>query len=57
MLSKQTITYFKENWYSFEQIEWIKLWLEQSEKWDIISHNDMKKFIKNELFSKYTVNV
>ena len=53
MLSQKAIDYLKENWYSFEQIEWIKKWLEESENWDILSKSEMKDFIKSNLFSKY----
>jgi len=53
MLSQKAIKYFKKNWYNFEEIEWIERWLKESENWDILSKNEMKKFIKTNLFSKY----
>ena len=57
MLSQKAISYFQKNWYSFEEIEGIKLWLEQAEKWETISHAEMKDFVSNELFAKYKSNV
>lgn len=57
MLSQKAINYFQENWYSFEEIEGIKEWLLQSKNWETISHAEMKKFVSNELFSKYKSNV
>ena len=57
MLTQKAINYFQENWYSFEEIEGIKLGLEQAENWERISHDEMKKFVSNELFAKYKTNV
>jgi hypothetical protein len=57
MLSKKTVEELKKNWYSFEEIEWIKLWLKQSDSWLTISKEEINTFVKNDLFSKYTTNV
>jgi len=57
MLSTEAIKYFKDNWYSFKEIEWINLALEQANNWEIISKEEMEIFIKATLFSKYRVNV
>lgn len=57
MISQEAINYLKKNGYSYEEIEWIKLWLEQYEKGKTISKDEMENFIKNELFSKYSTNV
>jgi len=57
MLSQEAIKYLKENNYSFEEIEWIKLGLENSSKWEVISKQEMQDFVKVELFSKYAVSV
>lgn len=57
MLSQETINKLKANWYTFEQIEWIKLWLEESNAWKVITKEEMEKFVKTELFSKYMENV
>jgi len=57
MLSKQAIEYFKKNWYSFEQIEWIKKGLIEAKNWEVVSKDEMDNFIKSDLFSKYTTHV
>ena len=57
MLSDKSIKYFKENWYSFEQIKWIEEWMNQIEKWETITKKEIKTFIANELFSKFKINV
>lgn len=57
MLSTEAIKYFKDNWYSFKEIEWVNLALEQANNWEIISKEEMDIFIKTTLFSKYRVNV
>lgn len=54
MISLETINSLKSNWYSFEEIEWIKLGLKQSSEWKTISLEKMNNFVKNDLFSKYT---
>jgi hypothetical protein len=56
MLSKKALTYLQKNNYSFEEIQWIKLWLEQAKRWETISQKEMLDFINTELFSKYSVN-
>ncbi len=48
---------FKKTWFSYEEIESIKKWIEDVENGRTVSESQMKKFIKKELFSKYTVNV
>ncbi len=57
MVGNKAIKYLKKNDYTFEEIEWIKLWLEQSNQWKVISKKEMNSYIKKELFSKYTTNV
>lgn len=47
----------KKAWYSFEEIEWIKLWLEQANNLEVISKKEMNNFIKNKLLSDFKVNV
>lgn len=56
MLSTGTVKSLKEKGYSFEQIQWIELWLSQREKWETFSQSEMDSFIKNELFVQYSVN-
>jgi len=46
MLSQEAIKYLKENNYSFEEIEWIKLGLENYSKWEVISRQEMQDFVK-----------
>lgn len=57
MLSKKALEYFKNNNYSFEQINRISESMESIEKWVFISENQMNSFVKNDLFSNYKVNV
>ena len=57
MLSNKALKYLKDNDYTFEEIEWIKKWIEESKKWQTISKAEMKEFISNDLFSKYTISV
>jgi hypothetical protein len=57
MLSNKSIDYFKKNWYTFEEIQWIEKGILESKEWKIISKSDMKKIVLEDLFSKYTVNV
>lgn len=42
MLSQETINNLKQNWYSFEEIEWIKIGLNEYENWEIISKDEME---------------
>jgi hypothetical protein len=56
MLSSEITKVLKEKGYSFEQIQWIELWLSQSEKWDILSQSEMDAFIQDDLFAKYSVH-
>ena len=57
MLSQETINNLKQNWYSFEEIEWIKIGLSEYENWETISKEEMEEFVKKELFAKYMTNV
>ena len=57
MISQETVNNLKQNWYTFEQIEWIKLWITEYENWETISKDEMEEFVKKELFSKYMANV
>ncbi len=52
MLSKKAIKYFKENWYTFEQINDIEEWLKQDENGEVLTEKEMQEFIKTDLFSK-----
>ena len=57
MLSKKATEYFVNNNYSFEEIEWIKLWIKQAKNWEVVSKQEMNNFIKIKLFSKFKVDV
>ena len=55
MLSKKAIKYFKENGHSFEEIEGIKLWLEQLDRWETLTEEEvfwnLDKKIKSNMLS------
>lgn len=57
MISKETIENLKNNWYSFEEIEWIKLWLKEANSWETLTMEEIEIFVKNDLFSKYKASV
>ena len=54
ILKDKASKYLKDNGYTFEEIEWIKKWIEEFNKWETISKAEMKEFISNEIFSKRT---
>ena len=57
IMNEINIEAFKKEWFSFEEIEWIKEWINDIENGRVISHAEMKKFVSNELFAKYKTNV
>ncbi len=56
MLSKEAIDDLKND-YSFEEIQKINSSLWKIKLWKVIPKQQVRKFIDNELFSKYWVNV
>jgi predicted transcriptional regulator len=57
IMEKIDVEAFKKEWFSFEEIEWIKEWLEDIKNGRVISHSEIKEFVSNELFSKYKINI
>ena len=43
---------FKENWFSFEEIESIKKWVSQIEKWEVYDENTFYSNLEKRLFQK-----
>ncbi len=43
---------FKKAWFSFEEIEWIKRWLDDLEKWDIYEEAEFYSNLEKRIFSK-----
>lgn len=57
MLNSEEIDAFKKNWYSFEEIKRIESSIKSIENWDVLSEEQLKSYIDNELFAKYKVSV
>lgn len=56
MLNQETIEAFKNEGYSFEEIQQIQEWLKDIEEWDLYTQEEVDAYIENELFGKYKVN-
>ncbi len=55
-MSKIDVEAFRKEGFSFEEIESVKRGLEDVENGRTISRSEMNKFIKKELFAKYSIN-
>jgi len=49
MLTTENIQQLKKEWYSFEDIQSILRWLEDFEKWNILSEEEFWKSIYSEV--------
>lgn len=53
---KIDIEVYLNEWFTLKEIQWIKEAEEDIIKWNVISEKELKHFIKNDLFGKYTMN-
>ncbi len=56
MLSKDAMEDLKKD-YTFEEIQKISISLRKVREWKVLSKKQVKNFIDNDLFSKYSINV
>ncbi len=56
MLSQEAIEAFKNEWYSFEEIQQIEQWLRDIEEWNVYTQEEVDAYIENEIFGKYKIH-
>lgn len=52
MNNEINVNILKQEWFTYEEMESIKKWLNNIKEWKTLSYNDVKKQAKNKIFSK-----